>query len=393
MKILYISGATFPSEVSHTLSKMRMCQAFHDAGHKVALSAVTFNSQDLSSNDVVQYYGLRGGFSLFLKKSKTFWDNKVTRKFLLRGLFLALHHKRSIEKLMPDIIYSRLTITELMLIPKHLPIIYEMHSLGPLGKGLLSKVLFKYILKVKNFKRIIVTTNILADLLREQLPNIEIVVARLSAEEPINIDNKQLYQFKIDNLLGLSFEQHVGYTGYLDKVGLRGTEIICQSAAKMPETAFHVVGGEPEIVDHWKQYAEKVNPHNNIFFYGYRNPSEMPYFLECFNVVLAPLQHRPCARAPIGANMSPLKLPQYMAYKKAIVASDLPAHREVLVDEETALLVQCDDIDAWLTAIKKLLDNPALCMQMGEDGRDTYLNDYTPEGRVKTILRGVEKNA
>ena len=45
-----------------------------------------------------------------------------------------------------------------------------------------------------------------------------------------------------------------------------------------------------------------------IFFYGYKNPSMMPYFLNCFNVVLAPLQYRPEARAPLGANMSPLKL-------------------------------------------------------------------------------------
>lgn len=117
----------------------------------------------------------------------------------------------------------------------------------------------------------------------------------------------------------------------------------------------HIVGGEPEIDDYWRGYSEQYKKNTNIFFYGYRNPNEMPSFLNCFDVALVPLQYCPSTRAPIGENMSSLKLPQYMSYGKAIVESDIPAHRECLISNETALLVTHDSIEEWVMAINTLL--------------------------------------
>jgi glycosyltransferase involved in cell wall biosynthesis len=57
---------------------------------------------------------------------------------------------------------------------------------------------------------------------------------------------------------------------------------------------------------------------------------------------------------------SPLKLFEYMAAGKAIVASSLPAIREVLADEVNALLVAPGDPDALAAGIRRLADNPEL---------------------------------
>ena len=83
MKILYISGANFPSEVSHTLSKMRMCQALTDAGHDVTLSA--FGKSEFESN-IIEYYGLKGGFSLNLINIPFWLDNPWLKKIHLHKL-------------------------------------------------------------------------------------------------------------------------------------------------------------------------------------------------------------------------------------------------------------------------------------------------------------------
>ena len=53
MKIQYVSGSAFPSEISHTLSKMRMCQAFSDAGHDVLLTAIDAGKEQ----DQLRFYG------------------------------------------------------------------------------------------------------------------------------------------------------------------------------------------------------------------------------------------------------------------------------------------------------------------------------------------------
>ena len=38
--------------------------------------------------------------------------------------------QEELKKFKPDIIYSRLTLFELFFLPKDIPVLYEMHSLG-----------------------------------------------------------------------------------------------------------------------------------------------------------------------------------------------------------------------------------------------------------------------
>jgi len=363
-----------------------MCQAFADQGHAVLLAAAA--GED--SGDVVEYYGLRGGFDLALKRFPALLKGRLARSLRLRELLLALHHRWVVRSFRPSLVYSRLAVAELVLLPRDLPVIYEMHSLGPLGRGGLKGLLFRWLLRCKYFRRIIVTTDALAGMLRERLPGVEVVVARLGAEPPVQVDAVALQAFRAEHLQGHRFSRHVGYTGNLDTVGLRGTEVICRCAAALPDVAFHVVGGDAESVAYWRMFAGQNNTHGNLFFYDHRNPAEMPFFLACFDVVMAPLQWKPSRTAPIGAGMSPLKLPQYMAYRKAIIASDIPSHREILEDGSTALLVQCDDTDAWVTAINKLLADSVLRERIGDAGHRSYMRNFTASGRVRTVLQGLD---
>ena len=384
MKIVYLSAAVLPSEKSHSLSIMRVCQALTDAGHDVTLSGIAPHT---GAPDPIAFYGLSGGFRILRSTMSRLWNNRVGRALHVPALVLALKTRRLVRDVQPDLIYSRLTLVELVLVPRKTTIVYEMHSLGPLAYTL-DRVLFFWLMRHKTFRRIVVTTDAFAALLRARLPGIGIVVARLSAESPVAMPEQKLKNFRSTVLQGQAFSHHVGYTGYLDTVGLRGTDIICKAAAKMPHVAFHVVGGEPALVEHWRHYASEYNQAGNIFFYGYKAPSDIPLFLECLDVTLAPLQYRPIARAPIG--MSPLKLPQYLAYGKAIVASDIPGHREMLTHDRTAPLVPCDDVAAWVDAIDRLIRDPEKRKSLAAHGRAAYRAEYTPQVRVRRILENIE---
>jgi glycosyltransferase involved in cell wall biosynthesis len=61
---------------------------------------------------------------------------------------------------------------------------------------------------------------------------------------------------------------------------------------------------------------------------------------------------------------SPLKVFEYMAAGRAIVASDLPAIREVLEHERNALLVPAGDGAALADALRRLIDDPALAARL-----------------------------
>ncbi len=385
--ILYLSNAIIPSETSHSLSIMRVCQAFADEGHNVLLSAI---APSKNHAEPISYFGLRGGFKVQCDYFNKLIYNNVTRWYLLGGFIQALKTRKLFKTFKPDLVYSRLTIFEMALVPKDMPIIFETHSLGALGQKWWRNKGFRWIMKHKNIVRIIVTTDLLADMLRKEFPNVDIVIARLSAEPPIEITKQAIITFKENHIKG-NFKFNIGYTGYLDTYGLRGTDILCQAAAEMPNTAVHIVGGTKEATEHWINYAENWNKNGNIFFYGYRNPDEMPLFLKNFDVVLAPLQHRPIKRAPLGQNMSPLKLPQYMGYSRAIVASDLHAHKEILEDGKTALLVPHGDVSAWCKAINTLLESEDMRTEFGENSYAVYVAEFTPKQRITKILKGLEE--
>ena len=78
------------------------------------------------------------------------------------------------------------------------------------------------------------------------------------------------------------------------------------------------------------------------------------------SVAVVPLPDNPMARY----FTSPLKLFEYMAAGLPIVASDLPALREVLRTDENALLVPPDDPGALADAIGRLLADPALAERL-----------------------------
>jgi glycosyltransferase involved in cell wall biosynthesis len=61
---------------------------------------------------------------------------------------------------------------------------------------------------------------------------------------------------------------------------------------------------------------------------------------------------------------SPLKLFEYMAAGRPIVASDLPALREVLTDGENALLVEPGNAAQLADAIGRLLHDPELAQRL-----------------------------
>jgi glycosyltransferase involved in cell wall biosynthesis len=67
---------------------------------------------------------------------------------------------------------------------------------------------------------------------------------------------------------------------------------------------------------------------------------------------------------------SPLKLFDYLAAGRAIVASDLPAIREVLTAEYNALLVEPGRADLLAAALSRLDADPALRLRLSRQAFD-----------------------
>ncbi|PSW21209.1 glycosyltransferase family 1 protein [Photobacterium sanctipauli] len=153
----------------------------------------------------------------------------------------------------------------------------------------------------------------------------------------------------------------VGFVGFcrewhqLDKV----MEMIAQS--NNPNTLLLIVGDGPVLND-LKEQAKKLNLSNQVHLTGLVDRKDMPHWLAQIDIALQPAVTPWC---------SPLKLIEYLATGKAIVAPDADNIKELLRDSENALLFKQDNLDSMLPQIRRLIDDEALADKMKRNAKQT----------------------
>jgi glycosyltransferase involved in cell wall biosynthesis len=75
-----------------------------------------------------------------------------------------------------------------------------------------------------------------------------------------------------------------------------------------------------------------------------------------------------------------------MAAGKPILASDIPALREILHDGETALLLPPGESGVWAAAARALLADAPGAAALGGRARAAFLATYTWDARAARIL-------
>jgi glycosyltransferase involved in cell wall biosynthesis len=137
-------------------------------------------------------------------------------------------------------------------------------------------------------------------------------------------------------------QPRVGFVGTLDdRVDITAVAL---AAAELPQVSFVLVGPiKSHLVnlDMWQQYP-------NVYFLPARPHTEIPAVVAGFDVCLIPYRH-----TPYTAGLSPIKLYEYLAMGKAVVAADLPYLRR-----ETAHIALAYAPQEYAAHIRARLDSP-----------------------------------
>jgi glycosyltransferase involved in cell wall biosynthesis len=120
--------------------------------------------------------------------------------------------------------------------------------------------------------------------------------------------------------------------------------------------------------------------------------ASVPEMLSIADVAVVPAASVPASRGGTG---TPLKLFEYMAAGKAIVATALNQAAEVIRDGDNGLLVAAGDASGFAEAILALLNHPAERDRLGQNARRYAIDHCSWEKyaeRLEQIYHNVLRN-
>ena len=148
------------------------------------------------------------------------------------------------------------------------------------------------------------------------------------------------------------------------------------AAADAP-VSLEVVGDGPVRAE-LERLAASLGLGGRVRFTGVMEHHHVPAAVAAFDIALQP---------KVTSYASPLKIFDYMAAARAIVAPDQPNIREILTHEQTALLFDPADPEAMWAAVSRLVHDAALRDRLGAAARaELERRDYTWRGNAARIV-------
>lgn len=375
--LYYISNADIPSEKAHAIQQMKMCQAFERVGEKVCFVHPSHGSlsKSVSWNDVADFYGLTTEFDIQTIPSlqNRLCDFDRLELISMAGALASWTVGKVLSgAIQPtDTIYTRNYYATFLIV--------EALNLVPVGRR--PEVYFERhdVLSAHAKSRFYSSVDgivCITHALEEQTIETYGVDPQNCFVAPDGVDFSQyrdLDQGEAREKLGLTLEDDlVIYTGHL--YPQKGGDVLASVADEINGEVY-IVGGYPEDIER----VESLVSTDNVTFTGFVPPADIPLYQIGADVLVAPYTWN--ARS----YLSPLKLFEYMAAGRPIVASQLPVLEEVLEDTYNVLFVEPGDSEELADGINEVLGDKDLSERLAENAF-ADVEKYSWENRADRIL-------
>jgi glycosyltransferase involved in cell wall biosynthesis len=389
VRILYFADIRFPLERANGVQTMQTCWALAARGHRVAL-VVRPDTSD-TARDPFSFYGLPANPALSIEHVRAAGPPAMRRAvYLMRAVARTLGRKRADAILTRDLGVAG----ALLSLPRSLrpPVVYESHGFAPeVGRALPDLVTGAAAASGAKQRRL---ANREQRVWRRAEGYVTITEA-LAAELAAMFGGRETRAVVPDGVRldpDRRFVPHaarrpptVGYAGNL--YPWKGVDILLRALARLPDVGGLIIGGHPAEPDigRLEALAAELGLRERVTFTGHVDPPQVMTRLGEADVLVLPNT----ATAISSRYTSPLKLFEYLAAARPIVASNLPALGEVLHDGTTALLVTPGDPDALAHGVRRVLDDAGLAGRLARGAFDAAA-DYTWDRRAERLERVIE---
>jgi glycosyltransferase involved in cell wall biosynthesis len=298
------------------------------------------------------------------------------------GMFAARRAARN----KADLYYTRDTPLAYWLLRLGLPTIYESHVIPRRGQ----RWLLRGLTTSPQLRLVVVLTSFIKDgFMTMHFPSEKVVV------QPDGVDLSLFERLpsreECRRRLGLPLDRPIiGYIGRFRTLEMeKGIPELITAMTTLPalggkEPLLLCAGGPMDAVPAYFDIARELGvPESRLRFVDRVPNTQVPYWIRACDVATNPFpwtEH-------LAYFASPLKLFEYMAAGVPIVATDLPATREVLKHDGNAWLVEPGSSKALMAGISRVLFDPALSSRLAEAARQEAPR-YTWTSRASAILKG-----
>lgn len=368
-KLFYVANIRLPTEKAHGIQIMEMCQAFAALGHDVELVVPrrkTMREGVRVEEDPLQYYDVRPIFKI-TKLWCLDWVKWGKLGFIVQSLTFALGAAwLSLSR--QGFFYTRDEINALFLKVFGRRVIWEAH-MG--HKNFLTDLIIK--LKVPMV--------VISQGLKQLYINMGVSPENIHvAPDGVDLEKFAMREAKKEarRKLGLDLDTRIIlYTGHL--YPWKGVDTLAESARSIRHDVQVIfIGGTDK---HISSFGMRYSLLANIKVLGNKPHSEIPLYLSAADVLVLPNS----AKEDISRlYTSPMKLFEYMASGIPIVASNLPALREVL-DESDAYFFEPDNHASLAETIDSILDDYGQAMNKAKSALEKA-ELYSWKKRAESIV-------
>ena len=351
MRILYFADIRFPLERANGIQTMETCHALGARGHRVSL--VVKPDTQTPPRDPFAFYGLEKTSALVIERASA----PAGAGLIARVGYMSFMFGRVFGTGRADVIMTRDlgVASALVQMPASMraPVVYESHGYAPdVAAALPALVATARPASPSKLKRLARRE----EAVWKQADGYVTITSALAQDLEDRFGSRETLAVIPDGmrtpgpLTPLPMDAVAAYAGHL--YAWKGVDVFLRALAMAPGVRGLIVGGheaEPDLA-RVKDLARDLRVEERVTFTGLVTPSTVPALLATAMVLVLPNP----ASAISTRFTSPLKLFEYMAAGRAIVASDLPSIREVLTHEESALLVAPGDAAAVASAIERL---------------------------------------
>jgi glycosyltransferase involved in cell wall biosynthesis len=201
-----------------------------------------------------------------------------------------------------------------------------------------------------------------------------------NAVDPLLFDPRRFQSAAVKRALGLP-PLVAGFVGTMNRwQGVEGfVEVAERVRTECRDVGFLFVGdGERRAMLQSELRRRGLGP--AVVFTGRRQHAAIPELIAAMDIGLL---------LDSNAHGSPMKIFEYWAMGKAVIAPSVPPVVEVLRDGETGLLIRPGDADGMARHILALAEDGALRTRLGEAGRRCVLSAHTWDRNAEAILEAL----